>query len=360
MVMRLRFVVLAILAVAPFAATGYQLSPTGTKREVRLERLNVSLLASGQVLAYKGAPLFLSPVHEEITARIWGCENVGCDEIDDNDVPTAVLAGVRWNDDPRFLLAPEQAQGTTCKFGQSIRVATQPICWAQLFRQAERGAARGEKYGPGDPLLHRTHFGDLQFLHAMASAPGEPAGETRRKMLGWAEFAWRVSAREFTIDTDLKDIPIPVIQERFGTTTWRVQDLLTLGNKGIRADVDDVAFGTLLHMLEDSYAAGHVDRRESSGTQVCRSGNEQAVAPGAIVEFHAYNDQDHDAHSKADSREAFLKQIEEDGDVVEVGRALKRYYDTRANWDVVKPYLECAFAVLDENRAASAGAGFSK
>ncbi|MFT3807260.1 hypothetical protein [Arenimonas sp.] len=342
------------------ASQAYQLSPKGSAREIRLERLNVSYFANGQILLYRyNIGHFVDPVHEEITSRIWGCETVDCDNLDRSDAPAAVVAGVRWNDDPRFPLTAAQAKGTKCNIGESIRVATQPICWAQLFKRAEHGAAAGKAYGPGDPLLFRTHFGDLQFLHAMAAHPGESASETQRKMMDWAQFSWRVSSGEFNLETPLRDIPIPTIHERFGMTGWRVLDLLTLGNSGIRPHLREVSFGTLLHMLQDSYAAGHVEREESSGLRTCRSGDYQATAPGTIVEFHAYNSQDHKAHARADSREALLKQIEQEGDLVEVGRTLRKYYDSRASWEVVEPYLQCVFAVRDPSRPASSGDAFS-
>ena len=354
-------IVIGILLAAAGAVHAYQLSPKGSAREVRLERLNVSHFAKGQILLYSyGVRLFTSPVHEEITARIWGCETVACDSVDENDVPTAVLAGVRWNDDPRFPLTKIQSVGTSCRIDQSIRVATQPRCWAQLFVRAERGAAAGKIYGPSDPLLYRTHFGDLQFLHAMASHSGELAGETQRNMLGWAEFCWRIALGEFTLETRLSAIEIPTIQQHFGMTDWRVMDLLTLGNPGIRPNLREVAFGSLLHLLQDSFAAGHVDREESSGAQICHSGEYESVAPGTIREFHAYNQQDHKAHAHADSREAFLKQLELPGNVVVVGRTLRQYYDSHASWEAVKPFLQCVFAVRDENHPASSGEAFSK
>ena len=356
--------VVVLSAALSLAASGSvssnQLSPVGSAREIQLERLHVSFFAKGEILLYRyGVGLFMSPVHEEITSRIWGCETVACDDVDKSDVPPAVLAGVRWNDDPRFPLTKVQAQGTSCNIDESIRVATQPRCWGELFKRAERGAAAGKSYGPGDPFVYRTHFGDLQFLHAMASKEGELASETQRKMLDWAEFTWRVASGEFTLETRLKTINIPTIQQRFGMTDWRVSDLLTLGNSGIRSNLREVAFGSLLHMLQDSFAAGHVDREESTGAQICRSGDLESVAPGAIREFHAYNHQDHKAHANADSREAFLQQLELPGNVVVVGRTLRQYFDRQEHWEVVKPFLQCVFAIRDVNHPSSSGEAFS-
>jgi hypothetical protein len=67
----------------------------------------------------------------------------------------------------------------------------------------------------GASLLHRSHFGDLQFMHAMATKDGEPAETTRRKILMWAEFSWRTAMREYGLATWLRDISIAGFSDYF-------------------------------------------------------------------------------------------------------------------------------------------------
>jgi len=47
------------------------------------------------------------------------------------------------------------------------------------------------------------------------------------------------------------------------------------------------------------------------------------------------------------------------GDVVHVGRPLRDFYERRASWDSVKPYLECVFAIVHPTTKASPGKEFA-
>lgn len=311
-----------------------------------------SLLAKASISA------FAEPVHEEITNRMFGCNGDAkvCSGSDALNAPAAVLAGVRWNDDPPFRLLRVDAKGTNCVVKETIRFETQPACWMALFRSANQRAASGATFGVGDAMLYRTHFGDLQFLHAMATHDGEVASETRENILGWLEFSWRASLGEYTLDTRLSSIDNPVIQRAFGTSGWRIQDLYTLGaGGGLRRQVDDVAFGSFLHTIQDSFAEGHLDREESTGVMGCSSGAVAARAPGAIRSFHAYNRQDHSAHSDADTRGAFMRRFQERGNVVQFGAVLVDARDRRMKWEEVRPMLECAFTLIDPEALSGPG-----
>ncbi len=337
----------------------YKLATRSTPEERKLSGITSSYwLDLERAVARRSVSVFTEPVHEEITNRIYGCEGdqAVCAGEEGSRVPVAVLAGVRWNDDPPFRMSAMQAKGTKCKTSETIRFETQPYCWAMLFEDADRRAASGRRFGPGDAMLYRTHFGDLQFLHSMASRDGEPAEITRANLMGWIEFAWRGSLGEYTIDTRLRNIHIPAIQAAFGKTEWRLLDLYTQGaSGGLRRDIDDVAFGSLLHAVEDSFAAGHVDREESSGTVRCSAGAISTVAPGVIREFHAYNQQDHGLHAEADSRASFMRQFQQAGHVVQVGRGLIEARAARLSWEAMSPLFECLFTVADPNAGASPG-----
>lgn len=338
-------------------AYAYKLATKASPEERQLAGITNSYWTSalGRIAA-RGMPLLTEPVHEEITNRIYGCNGDVCAGSEATQAPAAVLAGVRWNDDPPFRLGAQQARDTDCKTRETIRFETQPMCWIALFRAAERGAAAGEIYGPGDAMLYRSHFGDLQFLHAMAAHDGELARDTKARLMGWFEFAWRSALGEHVLDTRLRDIDNPIIQTAFGNGEWRLLDLYTQGaSGGLRRHVADVAFGSLLHALEDSYAGGHAEREESSGTGFCRAGDITIQAPGAILSFHAYNHQDHAAHGEADARYAFMRSFQQPGNVVEAGRALVRAREQHMSWAAVQPLFDCLLTLQRPDSEAGPG-----
>lgn len=340
----------------------YMLAVESSEEERRLAKIAPrpwwSIPWVDSLLSKASISVFAEPVHEEITNRMFGCNGDAevCAGSDALDAPAAVLAGVRWNDDPPFRLLRSEAKGTNCVASETIRFETQPGCWTALFVSANKRAVKGAEFGVGDAMLYRTHFGDLQFLHAMASRDGEPASTTRENILGWLEFSWRASRGEYTLETRLNTIDNPVIQRAFGTSGWRIQDLYTLGaGGGLRRQISDVAFGSFLHTIQDSFAAGHLDREESTGVMSCSSGAVAAKAPGAIRSFHAYNRQDHAAHADADTRGAFMKRFSEKGNVVQFGAVLVDARDRRMTWEEVRPMLECAFSLIDPKAPAGPG-----
>lgn len=79
--------------------------------------------------------------------------------------------------------------------------------------------------------------------------------------------------------------------------------LLTQDTAYQGADVRKRALGSLLHLVEDSYARGHVKRRVLNPTDLV-AGDPLTFKPGKfgrfgeVENFHCYKDQDHDAHDK--------------------------------------------------------------
>ncbi len=355
------FVALAAASAMPAAA--WKLSPSGTEQERK-----VSVLTAGRweravnSLAAAGIYRFTEPVHEEITQKIYGCEGDGeaCASGDMLYASPYVIAGVRWNDDPPFRLDIGAGTVSDCKTIETIRVSTQPLCWTQLFRDAERRAKSGRSLdaATGASLLARSHFGDLQFLHAMAERDGEIAYETRRRVMMWAEFTWRTSLGEYKLDRRLREVPITGMAEFFGHSEWRVQDLFTLGNPPLRRYVHEVAFGSLLHTVEDSFAKGHVEREEGVTGATCAD-TARLPMPGRVREFHSYVGQDSGRHGSYDTAGALKAHLlAERPNVVDVGRALRELNDARTPWEQARPYIECIFALAAPQRPASAGAGF--
>ena len=209
--------------------------------------------------------------------------------------------------------------------------------------------------------MTRSHFGDLQFLHSMADADGVPASETRSKILGWAEFAWRVAQGEYGADKQLKSIAIQTIQIHFGCTEWTVSDLYILGyNDKLRPRIQDIAFGSLLHTVQDSFAGGHVERVRPALNAKCEN-YPTSPAFGQIVEFHTYGAQDSHKHDAADSRDVLILEARDGLPEAIVATAhLALLYNRGETWDTVSPYLECIYSMSDEAHQSSPGTGYSR
>jgi hypothetical protein len=370
---RFRQCIVSLLAVLPVlcsaptfahAAAAFSLSPRGTRYEQHVAKENSDWWQRTVMrLAREDALHLREPVHEEITSRIYGCDKDQsvCADPEVEYAGPFVLAGVRWNDAPPFQLQPGEGKHTACKTEQTIRVTTQPVCWVQIFENAKRMAASGNVPSAGNhaSLLARSHFGDLQFLHAMASQDGEAAAETQRRVLMWAEFCWKVATGAYALGTRLQDVDIPGFADFFGKSGWTVQDLFTVGNDALRPHISEVAFGSVLHAVEDSFARGHVQRENPSAAAAC-SALPQFPAPPRILEFHSYAHQDEHKHAQADTREAFeLESRTDSPSVVPVGRPLRDFFQSRASWEAVRPYFDCVFAVVDPEAKASPGAEFA-
>lgn len=113
----------------------------------------------------------------------------------------------------------------------------------------------------------------------MAAKEREPAHVTKRNIMMWAEFTWRVSIGDIGAQTLMPEVGVPGFDGLFGGNGWTVEGLFTLGNTGLRRHVREVAFGSLLHTVEDSFAKGHA-HRETNGEQTCSSLPE-VEGPGA-------------------------------------------------------------------------------
>jgi hypothetical protein len=79
------------------------------------------------------------------------------------------------------------------------------------------------------------------------------------------------------------------------------------------------------------------------------------AAPGNILEFHAYNHQDHSKHAEADTRAAFMRRFQDDGNVVDGGRVLVKARARKLPWESVQPFFDCLFSLQRQDAPASPG-----
>lgn len=353
---------LAVGTVVP--AMAWQLTPEATATERGLAAYSASRLRRAiNQTAFHGVAVVGNAVHEDITRQALQCQDEQATPGCEYDIRYQV-AGVRWNDDPAFMFSHGHGNQLGCVSGQSVRMVTQPACWARVFLAGERSAQRGVRHtGANSNLLVRSHFGDLQFLHAMAVADGVPPEQTRREVLAWMEFTWRTATgdADFSLQHLVVRLPIDGFAQRFSANQqWRIQDLFTLGDPSARRDdrLQRIALGSLLHVVQDSFAAGHVARAASVPDAVC-DGRADWPAPGQIVEFHSYPHQDSRKHAQADEPGALLShKVGSSPNVIDVTRTLANLWRERAPWAHVQPYLACIFALAPQARPSSPGSGF--
>ena len=362
-------------------AAAFQIAPLGTQHEARLTRQSDSTLAT---VAGKLGVLIKKSVHEEITHLARGCEvELGalitdpfCGGRDVGVASPFVIYGVRWNDLPPFRLASGEGNcrylgKQQCITDQTVRFSTQPMCWYCLFKDAERIAKTKEiagcRKGPGivrGNVMTRSHFGDLQFLHAMAGREGVHPVATRAEILDWLEFAWKVASREIGPQTILKQVEIPTIKDRFGCTEWRVADLYLLGRQdresNLMPQIREIAFGSVLHTVQDSFSASHATRESSAPNAVCESTNYPAVP--RVIEFHTYGAQDGHLHDGSDSREAMVAANgpTEWAHAITVTRNLFDLRESGARWEEAAPYFACVFELSADRHDSSPGENYRR
>jgi hypothetical protein len=364
-------------------ASAFQTQPVGTEYDRRLARLDQSraeqLLAT---IVERGVEMFVEPIHEEITQRIYGCEENLKDKPDEwkskpncakqDFAPKAVIDGTRWNDNPPFMLKTDflLPNGDTIEPGcanETIKLPRKSDCWYKVFKTSSKMAQRRFFTNRNGVILNRNHFGDMQFLHSMASRVGDRARETRSSILIWAEFAYKVASGSVPASMPLKDVPVADFKEFFRNHEATVENLFLLGDQTYRGSpLRDFAFGTLLHMVQDSFSESHVSRDLSTQGAVCNCRYTDR-SPATIEKFLVYGLQNAAEHKAEDTYEAVKKNVlEYSPNVIDVGQVLRKFYEELkdkqktnreySNWDEVRKYLdECVFALKDMEAEADAG-----
>ncbi len=312
------------------------------------------------------------PAHETMTEE--SLRRAGL--IDKNDTYRSGSAwdytrGAMWNDDPEGMLFKSNHRPVPLPVDSDyIPDLDSPYStgaeWYLRFKNYEQQAEKKDPsqtaFGVGDPLLARSHFGDMSALHGMAGQEGEKAEDTKARMMMWAEFTSKVAMGQIPADAKIGDINIPGF-EMFSKDKKQqgrsVAEFFGCGPGG--GDVKKRAQGSLLHMIQDSYAGGHTDREMVNGQR------------GAIKGFHAYPRQDHDKHGDDD---AFIddndakdpakriKNIKGGEEAVEDGAAILKLLNKKdANWDEIQKHLDQKTFALQpgsEKKAADAGEEYKK
>ncbi|QIL79200.1 hypothetical protein G7047_04205 [Diaphorobacter sp. HDW4A] len=344
---------LSICALAPLS-NAFELHPKPLSTEVKLAKLNgISFRAIYPAIEF-GVHAFADSTHEALTRMAYECPMgnlIDCQDEAFDVAPLGVIAGVRWNDDPPFQFAKGQGNYAACKDlidkraqehkdPPTISFSLSVICWRNHFNAiSKESMATGAVFNASNAtLLARSHFGDLQFLHAMASRSQESPEETQEKLLMWAEFMWRVQTHDRTEylpgTTRMGRIPIQGMSEHFPTQEERsIEQLFTVGRPWLRRQLGDMAFGSLLHMIQDSFSGGHVQRRIK---------NDDSCGIPQIVRFHSYTGQDASAHKQSDKISRASDKISAgEAPVIDITKQLIQMREDREmNWPYVRTYLK--------------------
>jgi len=359
---------LVAVALLPSVVSAFQVLPRISDVDRKLTGLGGNQLIDGigQWFVGNALPMIKSPVHEAITLNALDCTAQAGSEaqcltataIRDNQV---LLYGIRWPDDPPFALSrASPPRIADCDPRVTLRSTAQPKCLKGLFSDADKTAKQrmaskpGEPaFGPGDYLLYRSHFGDLQFFHSMAAYDGETAAATQLRMRMWAQFLWGVATKTIPTDRFIRTVGVDQLEHYFpGDMT--ATNLFATGIVEVRKDLDKVAIGALLHMLQDSFSQAHAGRNPETGAS-CETISRFAQ-PGKISQFYSYAGQVGTLHDHEDTFDALgLQTLQVSPSVVDASRAFLTLWKENATWSEAEKYFDCAFAL--DAPGAQAGPG---
>lgn len=363
--------IIGVAAFFPCLVLAWEIEPIVTPTDQKLVR-RAGIIEWIQIrIGAVGDRVMGDPIHESIILRAEGCDlddPVQCYKERQSRTPglEPLYGGVQWNDNPPFVLSKTGFKYSSGKsapdrcLGDTIRLPRLADCWSLAMLDAEKVAER-QRIDAFHPILYRSHYGDLQFLHGMASS-SEKAADTQRKMMVWAEFAYKVALGEIPSTLALDKVPVAGFSELISIRERTVESLFTLGDPAFRPapSISLFALGSLLHMVQDTFSEAHAERGEEGGVCDGASGLRQ---PGKLKRFHSYALQDSKKHKTADSRHAFHSHdLKVGSNAVQATKNLLEFYRKKADWPVIQDYLSCVFRLDSgaEGLEPDAGAGYEK
>lgn len=201
------------------------------------------------------------PVHEVITREAYDRAKRAMAQRKNLPIPPRnnqqtwekpLFSGVLWNDDPEWR---------SRKLGNLLYIVDL-LDWTETL-------TRGEEQPDAPELTIRSHYGDLQFLHAMRGR-GEDDTQTFEKVRLWMHAALEVWIAEVGAGTplcntafahsafDLLKLPWASTVE---TLFDRYKRMRVAGVTGpSEENVRELVAGSMLHILQDSYSEAHTVR----------------------------------------------------------------------------------------------------
>ena len=254
--------------------------------------------------ALEGSFNINDPVHEKMTVIAILNSNyrpVTSFELGVDATVNEILRGVIWNDDPHCLLFDDRKKDNWNWSSGAL--------WYFRFNF---------EWDAFSNMTYRSHNGDLQFLHSMASKVGEDPAVTRAKCLVWAEVMYKLSIGAISEKTELRNVNVsrsttyPISFASFfsdktdPSQSKNLEYLLTRGTDYDAVDIQRRALGSVIHLIQDSYAHGHTLRVLLNKSDLVVGSSEKFNNGtwgkyGSIMRFHTYHGQDKHAHKKYDN-----------------------------------------------------------
>ncbi|KAJ8606414.1 hypothetical protein MRB53_040997 [Persea americana] len=312
-------------------------------------------------IGFHSGPFSRSPVHENITIAALIRSNV-TEFPKDSTYATLTekqwefIRGLVWNDDPSCLLFVDDAT-TNHKWGWGLE-------WLRAYEDSS-----------GKSMTRRSHWGDLQFLHCMAGEDGEGPWLTRLNIMSWFEVMYKLACGHISAKTKLgRAFPLLFDDSTVPSGDATLDDLLIATTKRYEDfNLHHRAIGSCVHMIQDSYAIGHTQRRllnpedkvddDSQGFIEFKPGTYGQYGP--ILCFHNYASQTGDGHTHYDSMEGAqpdpdklnsFNQINGARNAIGHCSKILDFFAAGIRWeDGVREYLRQEVFVLDEDVRRSDG-----
>lgn len=183
------------------------------------------------------------PVHEVITRQAY--KKVFGELVGEN-YKQPLIGGVEWNDDPEVLVRKvvyEDGFDKVKKFPKNLK---------------------DEK-----AMTYRTHYGDMQFLHAMKSDADQDDQKVKQQIYDWIKNAYAVTTGKIKYDQDIEGTYFSKYFSKESVLKYeKISDIFD-PHKTYRNDerlekrTRLFASGSILHLIQDSYSKSHTDRNST-------------------------------------------------------------------------------------------------
>ena len=290
-------------------------------------------------------PLHKTAIHEQMALASFRCANRSEQQNIDplsvtcgwpqfrNALPTTSRLSLR-PDGPS--LEPPNGQTTV----RTARLSPVVAGYGKLFKTECKGHVI-----PTGGLVCKSHYFDLQFLHAMATQRGESADWTQGQILEWLHFVYEGLLDPTLLDRSLKDllasedykrIRPALTPVRFKTflhrhlsesdemPNWKGWRLFSFTgtntfpnepHQDLRDHPHEFLLGVMLHTIEDSYSAAHNQRGPTETTR-------PQVTCRPIARFFTYPGQNGDKHAACDRRPSWTAPVDTPTSTIPFGPAL--------------------------------------
>lgn len=283
------------------------------------------------------------PVHEQLTDKALDCGRAGslCERLARIGITRKqLLEGVRSSDFPAAYFT-EDTFPPCLKRLLRITVDADVVCIMASYGNAasSKELFKNRAWTMRRSFGVRGHFGDLQFLHAMAPE-GQSAETSYQHIRMWMAFAYRASRGEFDLTSDAHAVPVKGMDRFFWRGARKVGDLLDYRFTAPHASA--VALGQMLHLAQDSFAHCHT-RRDANGQ---------------ITQYLSYLYQNKTAHGAHDKDLEHIKALQSQTlNPVAFARDLLEMRVANQPWEAVEPLIERYFKPTAGAPPAARGQG---